>query len=296
MNYRHHFHAGNFADVMKHVLLMGLLEGMRRKDAAFCYIDTHAGLGLYDLSQSPAQKTNEFKTGIHLIKDATKSPAWVADYLAAVQALQAERHKGFYPGSPWLARGKLREQDRAALIELHPEDAAELKANFAGDRQTAVHERDAYEGLMALIPPKEKRGLVLIDPPYEEERHDYPQVVDLLKKAHAKWPTGVYAIWYPIKDRGMINRFFRNLQSTGIPKMLACELCVMPDDNALGLNGTGMIIVNPPWPFADDARANLEWLKPRLSEHSHAKIQVTWLTGEDGINPKDKEDKTRKTR
>jgi 23S rRNA (adenine2030-N6)-methyltransferase len=280
MNYRHHFHAGNFADVMKHVLLMGLLAGMRRKDGGFCYIDTHAGLGLYDLSQSPAQKTGEFKDGIGRLADAKGAPAWVADYLTLVQTLQSERHRGFYPGSPWLAMRTLRQQDRSALIELHPEDAADLRSNAAGWPRTAVHERDAYEGLMALIPPKEKRGLVLIDPPYETERQDYAQVVELLTKAYAKWPGGVYALWYPIKERGMINRFFRRLKDSRIPKILACELCVMPDDNSLGLNGTGMIIVNPPWPFADQAQESLEWLKTRLSDHAQAKIQVSWLSGD----------------
>lgn len=280
MNYRHHYHAGNFADVMKHVLLTGLLAGMTRKDSAFCYIDTHAGLGLYDLSQSPAQKTGEYKDGIGKVKDAAGAPGWAADYLAAINTLQAERHRGFYPGSPWLAVHALRPQDRAALIELHPQDASTLKQNFAGNRQVAVHERDAYEGLMALIPPKEKRGLVLIDPPYEEERQDYPQVVELLQKAHAKWPTGVYAIWFPIKERSLIERFYRNLKKTDIRKMLTCELCILPDDNTLGLNGTGLIVVNPPWPFFDEARACLSWLKPLLSEHPRASTRVEWLAGE----------------
>ncbi len=281
MNYRHHYHAGNFADVMKHVLLIGLLQGMNRKDSAYCYIDTHAGLGLYDLSEAPAQKTGEYKDGIGRLKDLKSAPpAWVADYLATLEQLQAERSRGFYPGSPWLAFKALRPQDRAVLIELHPQDGTTLKNNFAPYRNVAVHERNAYEAIMGLIPPKEKRGLILIDPPYEEERRNYPQIVKLLEKAHAKWPTGVYAIWYPIKERGMINRFHRELAATGIKKILACELCVMPDDNSLGLNGTGMIIVNPPWPFADEARETLNWLKPRLSDNAHAKIQVTWLNGE----------------
>jgi 23S rRNA (adenine2030-N6)-methyltransferase len=280
MNYRHHYHAGNFADVMKHILLVGLLEGMARKEAGYCYIDTHAGLGLYDLSQSPAQKTNEFKTGISRLSNLAGAPEWVTSYMAAVKVLQDERHRGWYPGSPWLAHHWLRPQDRAALIELHPEDAADLRRNAAGWRNCAVHERDAYEALLALIPPKEKRGLVLIDPPYEEERQDFAQLVELLLRAYTKWPTGVFALWYPIKERGMINRFFRRLTDSGIPKILACELCVMPDDNSLGLNGTGMIIVNPPWPFADKAQECLDWLKPQLSEHSHAKTQVKWLSGE----------------
>lgn len=280
MNYRHHYHAGNFADVMKHVLQIGLLEGMTRKDKPFCYIDTHAGLGIYDLSQSPAQKTGEYKEGIGRLKEATKAPVWSANYLEAVKRLQAEHHRGYYPGSPWFGVEALREADRAVLFELHPDDAKDLKQNFFHNSQVAVHQRDAYEGLLALIPPKEKRGLVLIDPPYEEERHDYPEVVELLQKAYAKWPTGVFAIWFPIKDRMFIKRFYRNLQNTEIKKMMACELCVMPDDNSLGLNGTGLIVVNPPFQFYSGAKKNLEWLLPLLSTHPHAKTDVRWLNAE----------------
>lgn len=280
MNYRHHYHAGNFADVMKHVLLLGLLQGMTRKDNAFCYIDTHAGLGLYDLSDMPAQKTGEYKQGIGRIPTTGDMPAWAHDYLTAIAFLQAERGGNYYPGSPWLAKGLLRPQDRAVLVELHPHDAQELRENFAGDPRIGVHERNAYEAVFGLIPPKEKRGLVFIDPPYEEERKNYPQIVRLLEKAHEKWPTGVYAIWFPIKERSMIERFYKSLQGTGIKKILTCELCVMPDDNSLGLNGTGLVVVNPPWTFADEAQKNLEWLKPHLSEHSHAKTLVKWLVGE----------------
>lgn len=282
MNYRHHFHAGNFADVVKHVLLQGLLEALCRKDTPFCYIDTHAGLGCYDLGASEAQRTLEFKTGLTRVKAAPVAgmPAWVTDYQKAVAALQAEKSGFWYPGSPWLALHQLRAQDRAVLLELHPEDAATLKQNLGRESRVAVHQRDAYEGLAALVPPKEKRGLVLIDPPYEEERDDYAPVVELLAKAHAKWPTGVYALWFPIKDHHAITRFYRRLRNTGIPKMLATELNVLPPDNSLGLNGTGMIIVNPPWQFSDTAFVTLQWLKPVLSDHPQSSFKVEWLTPE----------------
>ncbi|MDQ8038353.1 MAG: 23S rRNA (adenine(2030)-N(6))-methyltransferase RlmJ [Pedobacter sp.] len=282
MNYRHHFHAGNFADVVKHVLLLGLLDSLRRKDTPFCYIDTHAGIGIYDLGASAAQRTLEFKTGLSRIKaaDATGMPALVNDYQKAVTALQAERGGFWYPGSPWLALQAMRPQDRAVLMELHPEDAGTLRQFFSRRDNTSIHERNAYEGLAALIPPKEKRGLVLIDPPYEEERDDYAPVVELLKKAHSKWPTGMYAIWFPIKDHHAITRFYRRLRNTGIPKILTTELCVLPPDNQLGLNGTGMIIVNPPWQFAETALDILKWLKPVLSEHAQSSYKVEWLNGE----------------
>lgn len=282
MNYRHHYHAGNFADVVKHVLLLGLLEGLSRKDTPLCYVDTHAGLGLYDLGASEAQRTLEFKTGLSRVKAAPAAgmPAWVADYQKAVTALQAERGGFWYPGSPWLALHRLRPQDRAVLMELHPDDAGTLRQNFARESRVAVHQRDAYEGLTALIPPKEKRGLVLIDPPYETERDDYAPVVELLQKAHAKWPTGVYAAWFPIKDHHAITRFYRRLRNSGIPKMLTTELNVLPPDNSLGLNGSGLIVVNPPWQFAEEALRVLKWLKPVLTEHPQASLKLEWLTQE----------------
>lgn len=282
MNYRHHYHAGNFADVVKHVLLLGLLKGLGRKDTPYCFLDTHAGLGLYDLGASEAQRTLEFKSGLSRVKAAPAAgmPAWVADYQKAVAALQAEKGGFWYPGSPWLALHQMRPQDRAVLMELHPEDAGTLRQNFSRRDQVAVHQRDAYEGLTALIPPKEKRGLVLIDPPYEEERDDYAPVVELLKKAHAKWPTGMYALWFPIKDYHAITRFYRRLRNTGIPKMLTTELNVLPPDNSLGLNGTGMVIVNPPWQYSDEAFRTLQWLRPVLSDHAQSSMKVEWLTAE----------------
>jgi len=175
-------------------------------------------------------------------------------------------------------------------MELHPEDSGLLRQHLARHDNVAIHERDAYEGLTALIPPKEKRGLVLIDPPYEEERDDYAPVVKLLQKAHAKWPTGMYAIWFPIKDRHAITRFYRRLRDSGIPKLLTTELCVLPPDNRLGLNGTGMVIVNPPWQFDADCRKLLAWLTPVLSDHKQAEWTVEWLAREaTAAKPKSRE-------
>jgi 23S rRNA (adenine2030-N6)-methyltransferase len=287
MNYRHHYHAGNFADVVKHMLLLGLLDNLARKDTPYCYVDTHSGCGLYDLGAGAAQKTLEFKSGLSRVKEADKTgaPAWVAPYLEAVAALGKERSGFWYPGSPWLALHAMRPQDRALLMELHPEDAGTLRQHLSRYSSLAIHQRDAYEGLTALIPPKEKRGLVLIDPPYEEERDDYAPVVELLAKAHAKWPTGMYAIWFPIKDHHAITRFYRRLRNTYIPKILTTELCVLPPDNQLGLNGTGMIVVNPPWQFDVEAKKLLSWLTPVLSDHKGACFKVEWLNGENVSKP-----------
>jgi 23S rRNA (adenine2030-N6)-methyltransferase len=281
MNYRHHYHAGNFADVMKHILLIGLLQGMRRKDAPFCYIDTHAGCGWYNLAAAPAQKTGEYKQGLRRLQPHKNNPEWVKMWFEQLEILRKEQNgKGYYGGSPWFALQMMRPQDRMALMEFHPVDAEKLRENMGRYPQVAVHHRDAYEGITALIPPKEKRGLVFIDPPYEEERQDFPQLVDLLVKAYGKWPTGVYVLWYPIKDRAMIERFHKKMFKTGIRKQLACELCVMPDDTSLGLNGTGMLIINPPWQFAEEADRVLQWMLPQLAAHPLAKATVQWIAGE----------------
>ena len=277
MNYRHHFHAGNFADVMKHSLLMGLLAALKKKDTAFCFIDTHAGAGIYDLHAGQAQKTGEYQQGIARLDDHRGAPPMVAEYLQGVLACQAAGARSSYPGSPWLGVRRLRPQDRAVFMDVQHAEAASLRHHFKDDARVSVHERSAYEGLKALIPPKEKRGLVLIDPPYELERDAYPQVVRLITEAHAKWPTGMFAVWFPIKQRAPIVRFYRELMNSGIPKLLTLELLVQPDDNALGLNGTGLLVVNPPWGFDDAARQTLDWLVTRLSDHPGRRTAVRWL-------------------
>lgn len=263
MNYRHIYHAGNFADVFKHALLAQLLKSLQRKEAPFCYLDTHAGIGRYDLHHEAAQKTGEYRTGISRLWNVVGLGEGFADYLAAVRALNGGDHLRFYPGSPRIARHLLRPQDRMVLLEMHPEEAAMLRAEFQGDRQVAVHEQDGYAGLKGFLPPKEKRGLVLIDPPYEE-KDDFDRIVTGLKAAHERWAGGTYAIWYPIKDRPTVERFHRRLVATGIRKILLAEFAVYPLDNAFRLNGSGMIVVNPPWQYIDIVRPLMAEMQERL--------------------------------
>lgn len=185
MNYRHHFHAGNFADVMKHVLLLQLLNRLNAKDKPYRYIDTHGGAGKYDLSQAPAQKSGEFLTGIHRLvqlsdMEKRQAPEAIQQYLKLVEELRAQEGKGSYPGSPWFALQGMREIDKATIFEMQRDVFQQLRHNIH-DKRAGLHERDAYEGLLAVIPPKEKRGLVMIDPPYELERKDFPQLVELYK-------------------------------------------------------------------------------------------------------------------
>ena len=285
MNYRHHYHAGNFADVMKHVLLLELLHCMNAKPKPYRYIDTHAGAGLYNLAAAPAQKSGEFLSGIHRLvqlstSDLSTAPAAIVQYLKEIEQLRQHRGKGAYPGSPYLALTAMRECDKAAIFELQPDVFAQLQLNIV-DKRAGLHERDAYEGVLALIPPPEKRGVVMIDPPYELERKDFPQLVELLQTAYRKWPTGIYALWYPIKDRSMTERFEKKMQKTGIKRQLICEICVWPDDMPVALNGCGLLVINPPWKFAEEADRVLQWLLPHLQmAEKGAKTQVKWLVGE----------------
>ena len=285
MNYRHHFHAGNFADVMKHVLLLQILSRLNNKDKPYRYIDTHGGAGKYDLSTSEAQKSGEFLNGIHrLIKldDSIKrnAPEGIQQYLKIVEKMRENFGKGAYPGSPWFALEGMREIDKATIFEMQRDVFQQLDQNIF-DKRAGLHERDAYEGLLAVIPPKEKRGLVMIDPPYELERKDFPQLVELIAAAYKKWPTGVFAVWYPIKDRAMIERFEKKMFKTGIRRQLICEICVWPDDTPVGLNGCGLLVINPPWKFSEDADEALQWLFPHLRmQEIGGHAAVRWLVGE----------------
>jgi 23S rRNA (adenine2030-N6)-methyltransferase len=222
LNYRHAYHAGNFADVVKHVVLTRLLEYLKQKDKAFRVIDTHAGIGRYDLSSVEAQKTGEWQGGIGQLIDASFAApvaALLAPYLETVRSLNPEGGIQKYPGSPLIARHLMRKQDRLTAIELHPKDAARLRTFFAGDFQARIIELDGWLALGAHLPPKEKRGLVLIDPPFEETG-EFERLVDGLIRAHKRWPGGIYALWYPIKDRKAIIAFRKALKQSGIPKLL----------------------------------------------------------------------------
>ncbi|MBK8286479.1 MAG: 23S rRNA (adenine(2030)-N(6))-methyltransferase RlmJ, partial [Ahniella sp.] len=216
MNYHHAYHAGNFADVVKHIVLVALIESLKQKQTPFHVIDTHAGAGRYDLLQPEAQKTGEYRDGIARLLGVERLPTLVHAYLNLVR-LQQPHTAGFsvYPGSPQIARLMLRDQDRLTLCELQEEESIELRRLFRGDSRVSVHTRDGYEALNGLVPPKEKRGLVLIDPPFEAQEDEFKVIQSTLAMAQLKWPTGIYAIWYPIKLRAPIQRFHRALRSSG---------------------------------------------------------------------------------
>jgi len=254
MNYRHAFHAGNFADCMKHALLVWLQGAMARKPAGVFYLDTHAGIGRYDLSGPEAQRTGEWHHGIAQL---THPPAVLADYVGLVREL------GMYPGSPSLIRARMRPQDRLACCELHPDDAATLKRLFARDPLVSVHKRDAWEALRALLPPAEKRALVLIDPPYEAS-DEFARVADGLRLGYSRFRTGVFAAWYPVKHRQPPREFHLALRQSGMRDIVAVELWLRAPLDASRLNGCGLVVINPPFGFEAAAKAILDALLERL--------------------------------
>jgi 23S rRNA (adenine2030-N6)-methyltransferase len=282
MNYRHAFHAGNFADVVKHTILTRILAYLMKKDAAFRVIDTHAGLGIYDLLGDQAEKTGEWQDGIGRLIHV-KLPGDVADLLAPyLEALQAQNPDGklrYYPGSPFITRHMLRDQDRLMAFELHPIDADRLKENFAGDFQTRITQLDAWDIFGTHLPPKEKRGLVLVDPPFEE-KGEFTRMVQSLEKGHKRWPGGTYAYWYPIKEPGEVEAYVKALKATGIPKVLRLELTIRPPSDPPRLHGTGMIVVNPPYVLEQEMRVLLPFLAGLLSDEGRGRWSVDWVAGE----------------
>ena len=283
MNYRHIYHAGNFADVLKHAVLARLIVYLQQKDKAFRVIDTHAGIGLYDLSSTEAQKTGEWQNGIGKLMAAALPEdvtAWLAPYLDAVRALNPEGGVKLYPGSPKLTRMLMREQDRLSAMELHPADCETLRDLFEGDYHVRVTELDGWLSLGAHLPPKEKRGIVLVDPPFEIEG-EYERLVDGLMKAYRRFPGGTYCLWYPLKKGAPIKDFHEALKQTEIPKMLCAELSVRSDRETTGLSGSGLIIVNPPYTLHDELKTILPVLKSLLAQDRFASTRNVWLRGEE---------------
>lgn len=270
MNYRHAYHAGNFADCMKHALLVSLLSSFLRKPTPFMVLDTHAGIGRYDLSSPEAEKTQEWHSGIGLLaQEGPESP--LAPWLELVKKAGGPE---IYPGSPLLAALMLRPQDTLQCCEKHPEDKRTLYGRFTRMPNVVVHERDGYEALRGLLPPKTaKRGLVLIDPPFEEP-DEFKRLEQAVNTIQARFPTGIIAIWYPIKHRTPIRTFFTALQDAGVKDMVAAELLMQPATNPDKLNGAGLLVIKPPYGFAEQAEAQLARLKTVLHAHSYSVEQL----------------------
>jgi len=286
VNYRHAFHAGSFADVVKHAVLGRVLHHLREKPAPFRVIDTHAGAGLYQLTGSEATRSGEWHDGIERLLTSPLPPAietLLAPYLEVIGALNQGSRLTLYPGSPAIARAWLRPQDRLIACELEPDAAHALAANMRGDPRIKVLTIDGWTALKAYVPPKERRGLVLIDPPFEEEQ-DFTRLSRGLAAAHRKWATGIYMLWYPIKGRTAPDALARQVRRTGIRKVLRAELTVSPLADPTRLNGCGLIVVNPPWTLEGELAFVLPALAQRLGRTVRAchwgGYRLDWLAGE----------------
>lgn len=294
MNYRHHYHAGNFADVMKHALLMQLGRALQKKEKGFLYLDTHAGRGAYDLAAAAAgdslARTPEWPDGIGRLWTAVNSetesgkqlPSPIADYIALVR--EFDRREGnagasphYYPGSPTLMEMIARPQERLVLCERQPLEAAALRENFQFKSGVTVQAADGYAAIRALLPPLEKRALVLIDPPFEAQ-DEWAQIVAALKEGLRRFSTGTYAIWYPLTERAKVNVFFGELQTLDLPPTVAVELVINPA--ALKMKGCGLVVVNPPWQFAVAAETTVKFLATALAQSAGGRGDVIWLVAE----------------
>jgi 23S rRNA (adenine2030-N6)-methyltransferase len=288
MNYRHHYHAGNYADVFKHVLLLQLVRAMQRKEKGFLYLDTHAGRGGYDLSVPSVlpdgrSREPEFPAGIGRLWDATGLPPVLKDFTELVRRFNDRNgatgpELKYYPGSPWIAKLLLRPQDRMALCELREDDAEALDFEFAREKRVTVQVIDGYTGLKALLPPPEKRALVLIDPPFESKK-EFADVARGLKDALKRLPGAVCAVWYPITERARTAEFHHALLELAVPALFA-ELTIAGEASELRMKGCGLLILNPPWQIDREIRAVLPVLREKLKVDAGAATACAWLVPE----------------
>jgi 23S rRNA (adenine2030-N6)-methyltransferase len=288
MNYRHAFHAGNFADVFKHTLLVQLVRALQRKEKGFLYLDTHAGQGSYDLEAAARGDTlarqPEWPDGIGRLWKKAGLPAALAEYLTLVEGFDRESGNSpgsprFYPGSPRLAQRLARPQDRLALCEKQPGECAALRADFALDAHTTVHEMDGYISLRAMLPPRERRALVLIDPSFEAQ-DEFAQITVALRDGLRRLPGGTFAVWHPLTERARVDTFLAELSALKLPPTLALELNVAGEASGLKMRGCGLVILNPPWQFDREVESFLPTLAQLLAQAPGADTAKHWLVPE----------------
>ena len=278
LSYRHGFHAGNHADVLKHALLVFIGRYLQQKDSPLLYLDTHAGAGLYDLRTPEADKTGEYRDGIgRVMPHAATAPALFADYLAMVRSFNGDDGLTAYPGSPSLINALMRSQDRAHFNELHPTDETRLADLMRRGNRVHVEKTDGLRALIAQLPPAEKRALVLVDPSYEIKT-DYALVVTALARAWKKFPGGIYLVWYPVIDRARVQAMEVALRAAAMRKIYRVELCTSPDTPERGMTGSGLFIVNPPFTLPDAAADGLPWLARALG--ATGPVTSGWLIPE----------------
>lgn len=282
LSYLHSFHAGNFADVLKHSISAHILGYLTDKPKPVFYLDTHSGSGAFSLQDNEAQKTQEYLNGIAKLWDLPKSeikelPGLVKDYLELIKDFNLTNDLQTYPGSPWFAKAILREHDRLSLFELHPREFKSLLQNIRGDRRIKAFQKDGFHACMSQLPPKERRGYVLMDPPYEVKQ-DYQTATDTLIKAHDKFATGTYALWYPVVDRYRIDKIEKDFVKSGIKNIQLFELGI-EEDKEKGMTSSGMIVINPPWTLMKQAQDALPYLAKKLAG-KNGRYRCIQLVGE----------------
>ncbi|MBL0711621.1 MAG: 23S rRNA (adenine(2030)-N(6))-methyltransferase RlmJ [Colwellia sp.] len=285
LSYRHAFHAGNFADVLKHSVLTLVLDYMTRKEKGFHYIDSHSGAGMYQLEEEYAQKTGEYKNGIAKLVNEQDLPEALQPYVDLIKELNPDSDKNeltLYPGSPGVAKRFIRRQDSTHLFELHPTDIEHLN-DFCSDenkrwKKVFVKQSDGYQGVLGLLPPPSRRGVVLIDPPYEL-KDDYQKAVNTLIKAYKKFSTGTYILWYPVVTRRLVNEMKASFVRSDVKNLLQLEFCLSADTDEYGMTGTGLFIINPPWQLAQQMAEVLPYLTSKLG-NTESSVSIEQLIDE----------------
>lgn len=294
MNYKHAYHAGNFADVVKHILLLQLLDQYSQKTKPFYVLDAYGGRGLYSLNSDETKKTQEAQRGVLALENSIKTssqknlPKAVNHYLDKLQTARNIYDKFVYPGSPWFIAHHAQQTSTTMRCEAFEAVADEYDAlNYQlYQLPIGIHHRNAFEGVPAVLPPAERRGIILLDPPFEQEHKDFSRLVELLSICHKKFATGTLVLWYPIKNIEAVNLFYKKMKRTEIKKQLVCELNVYPNDVAVGINGTGLLVINPPFEFDKHAVEILSFLAPILTpkdaptQSLDSQVKVQWLIGE----------------
>ncbi|SCC20765.1 23S rRNA (adenine(2030)-N(6))-methyltransferase RlmJ [Gilliamella intestini] len=279
LSYRHSYHAGNHADVLKHIVLTLCIESLKEKEKPFLYLDTHSGAGRYLLRSEHAEKTGEYLSGINLLWQQSNIPELINTYISVLKRYNPFDELKYYPGSPLIAKQLLREQDKLNLTELHPTDYPLLKQEFSKDKRTKVLREDGFAQLKSKLPPQSRRGIVLIDPSYEM-KDDYQKIPIVLLEAYKRFATGVYLIWYPVVSRTQTQKMINNIVSLGIKRISQFELAIKPDNNQKGLTASGMIVINPPWKLHEQMHTILPWLKTTLDVEKTGNFIIRELVSE----------------
>ena len=279
LSYRHSYHAGNHADVLKHIVLTLCINALKEKEKPFLYLDTHSGAGRYLLQSEHAEKTGEFLSGINLIWQQSDTPELLNTYLSVLKRYNPFDNLKYYLGSPLIAKQLLREQDKLNLTELHPTDYPLLRQEFSKDKRAKVLREDGFAQLKSKLPPESRRGIILIDPSYEI-KDDYQKIPKALLEAYKRFATGIYLIWYPVVSRTQTQKMIDEIVNLGIKKISQFEFAIKPDNNQKGMTASGMIVINPPWKLQQQMQTIMPWLKNTLDTEKMGNYLIKELVPE----------------